>query len=53
MIQIDGLHVIHDLALLAATGIDQAGRKHPPGSVEGASESYVTAPAMIEPLIMS
>jgi transposase-like protein len=46
VIQIDGLHVTKELVLLAAIGIDGAGRKHPLGLVEGTSENRATAQAL-------
>ena len=51
VIQIDGIHMDEDMALVAALGIDAQGHKHPLGLVEGATESAATVQALIDNLI--
>ncbi len=51
VIQIDGLHVSHDLVLVAAIGIDGEGGKHPLALVEGATENTATVQALLDNLI--
>jgi putative transposase len=51
VIQIDGLHIIDDLVLVAALGIDAAGHKHPLALVEGATENAAVVQALIDNLI--
>ena len=51
VIQIDGLHVSHDLVLVAAIGIDREGGKHPLALVEGATENTATVQALLDNLI--
>ena len=50
-IQIDGLHIGHDLVLVAALGIDADGKKHPLGLMEGATENAAVVQALIDNLI--
>jgi hypothetical protein len=38
VIQIDGIHMDEDLILVAATGVNAKGDKHPPGLIEGSTE---------------
>ncbi len=42
VIQIDGIHMDEDLILVAATGVDAKGDKHPLGLIEGATENADT-----------
>src|SRR5262249_17354653 len=51
VIRIDGLHIIDDLVLVAALGIDTAGHKHPLALVEGATENAAVVQALIDNLI--
>jgi putative transposase len=51
VIQIDGLHIGHDLVLVGALGIDGEGNKHPLGLVEGATENAAVVQALIDNLI--
>jgi len=51
VIQIDGLHIGNDLVLVAALGIDGAGKKHPLGLVEGATENAAVVQTLIDNLI--
>jgi len=51
VIQIDGLHIGHELVLVGALGIDGAGNKHPLGLVEGATENAAVVQALIDNLI--
>ena len=51
VIQIDGIHIDHDLILLAAVGVDGNGDKHPLGVMEGASENAAVCQALIDNLV--
>jgi transposase-like protein len=51
VIQIDGIHIKDDLMLLAAVGIDEDGRKHPLGVIEGATENAAVAQALLDNLV--
>src|SRR5271167_5085088 len=51
VIQIDGIHIVDDLVLLAAVGVDGAGAKHPLGVIEGATENAVVVQALLDNLI--
>ena len=51
VIQIDGIHMVEDMLLVAAIGVDATGEKHPLGLVEGATENAATARALIANLI--
>lgn len=51
VIQIDGLHIGHELVLVGALGIDGEGNKHPLGLVEGATENAAVVQALIDNLI--
>ena len=51
VIQIDGLHIGHDLILVAALGIDADGNKHPLGLIEGATENAAVVQALIDNLV--
>ena len=42
VIQIDGIHMAEDLILVAATGVNAKGDKHPPGLIEGSTENADT-----------
>jgi putative transposase len=50
-IQIDGIHIKDDLALVAALGIDGEGVKHPLALMEGATENAAVVQALIDNLI--
>ena len=50
-IQIDGIHMIEDMLLVAAIGVDANGDKHPLGLVEGATENATTVQALIDNLV--
>jgi hypothetical protein len=52
VIQIDGLHIGHDLVLVAALGIDGEGHKHPLALIEGATENAAVVQALIDNLIV-
>jgi putative transposase len=51
VIQIDGIHMVEDLILVAAIGVDATGAKHPLGLIEGATENATTVQALIDNLI--
>ncbi len=51
VIQIDGIHIVDDLVLVAAIGIDGDGVKHPLGLVEGATENTAVVQALIDNLV--
>ena len=51
VIQIDGIHMVEDLILVAAIGVDAQGDKHPLGLIEGATENATTVQALIDNLI--
>src|SRR4030088_1368070 len=51
VIPIDGIHMVEDLILVAAIGVDAQGDKHPLGLVEGATENAATVQALIDNLI--
>ena len=51
VIQIDGLHVAEDIVLVSAIGIDDEGKKHPLGLMEGATENAAVAQALVDNLI--
>src|SRR6266581_1450225 len=51
VIQIDGIHIVDDLVLVAAIGIDGDGVKHPLGLIEGATENAAVVQALIDNLI--
>jgi putative transposase len=51
VIQIDGIHIVDDLVLVAAIGIDGDGVKHPLGLIEGATENTAVVQALIDNLV--
>jgi putative transposase len=51
VVQIDGIHIVDDLVLVAAIGIDGEGVKHPLGLVEGATENTAVVQALIDNLV--
>ncbi len=51
VVQIDGIHIVEDLVLVAAIGIDGEGVKHPLGLVEGATENTAVVQALIDNLV--
>jgi putative transposase len=51
VVQIDGIHIVDDLVLVAAIGIDGDGVKHPLGLVEGATENTAVVQALIDNLV--
>ena len=51
VVQIDGIHLIGDLVLVAAIGIDGKGVKHPLGLIEGATENAAVVQALIDNLV--
>ncbi len=51
VVQIDGIHIVEDLVLVAAIGIDGDGVKHPLGLVEGATENTAVVQALIDNLV--
>jgi len=51
VVQIDGIHMNGDLVLVAATGIDGEGLKHPLGLIEGATENAAVVQALIDSLV--
>ena len=51
VIQIDGIHMVEDLILVAAIGVDAQGDKHPLGLIEGATENAATVQALIDNLV--
>jgi putative transposase len=51
VIQIDGIHIVDDVVLLAAVGVDGAGEKHPLGVIEGATENAAVVQALLDNLI--
>jgi putative transposase len=51
VIQIDGIHIVDDVVLVAAVGVDGAGEKHPLGVIEGATENAAVVQALLDNLI--
>jgi putative transposase len=51
VIPIDGIHMVEDLILVAAIGVDAQGDKHPLGLIEGATENAATVQALIDNLV--
>jgi len=51
VVQIDGIHIVEDLVLVAAIGIDGEGVKHPLGLMEGATENTAVVQALIDNLV--
>jgi putative transposase len=51
VVQIDGIHIVDDLVLVAAIGIDGDGVKHLLGLVEGATENTTVVQALIDNLV--
>jgi Transposase, Mutator family len=51
VIQIDGIHIVEDLVLLGAVGVDGAGGKHPLAVIEGATENAAVVQALLDNLI--
>jgi len=51
VIPIDGIHMVEDLILVAAIGVDAQGDKHPLGLIEGATENATTVQALIDNLV--
>src|SRR5258705_3117110 len=51
VIQIDGIHMVEDLILVAAIGVDAQGDKHPLGLIEGATANAATVQAPIANLV--
>ena len=51
VIQIDGIHIVEDLVLLAAVGVDGVGDKHPLAVIEGATENAAVVQALLDNLI--
>src|SRR5712675_2697024 len=51
VVQIDGIHMVEDLILVAAIGVDGEGFKHPLGLMEGATEHSAVVQALIDDLI--
>src|SRR6201997_3330960 len=51
VVQIDGLHLVDDLLLVAAIGVDGEGNKHPLALVEGATENAATVQALLDNLV--
>src|SRR5712672_1193581 len=51
VIQIDRIHMVEDLILVAAIGVDAQGDKHPLGLIEGATENAATVQALIDNLV--
>jgi transposase-like protein len=51
VVQIDSIHVRHDLMLVAAIGIDGEGVKHPLGLAEGATENAAVVQALVDDLV--
>jgi transposase-like protein len=51
VIQIDGIHIVDDVVLLAAVDVDGAGAKHPLGVIKGTTENAVVVQALLDNLI--
>jgi putative transposase len=51
VVQIDGIHIVEDIVLVVAIGIDSEGAKHPLGLIEGATEHSAVVQALIDNLI--
>ena len=51
VVQIDGIHIVDDLVLVAAIGIDGDGVEHLLGLVEGATENTTVVQALIDNLV--
>src|SRR5271157_1322857 len=51
VVQIDSIHIVEDLVLVAAIGIDGEGVKHPLGLMEGATENTAVVQALIDNLV--
>ena len=51
VIQIDGMHMVDDLMLVGAVGIDGMGDKHPLGAIEGATENTAVVQALLDNLL--
>jgi putative transposase len=51
VVQIDGLHVVEDIVLIGAIGIDGTGDKHILGLVEGATENATAVQALLDNLV--